>query len=514
MKTTFCWALAALAFSFSAPLIAACQYQVDQKGPLYSSYDAACSAAGGKYGRKNQFFGGWNTKRGCYFLPPVASWAHSVSKFGCGGCIDLNDDGLCDSESGEDDGKPKHCDATGNPIHRLYGNKYQEEVDFETYSNSPLRIARHYNSRSTEDGSFGKSWSGQHHLSLSLLSPFRIRINMADGKKLFFLRANTGNDWTPRQPLANDRLEVIDSEYHLFDEKKSSYIFDINGQLIRMETPNNEVFSYQYADNLLIQVNDSYGESVQFEYDANGRIIKAIDPAGGVYQYAYDLVGRLQYVSYPDATNGASGANPFSEDNPYKEYLYENTTFPTALTGIKDENSIRYATWGYDDQGRAVSSEHANGIDNFTLDYSEVNSEEDPRITETNALGKMTTYHISEVHGRRFVNSVEGHASQNCLASNKQTSYDGKGFYGKGGYPDEVTDWQGNITDYDYSDTGLEVRRIEAKGTPHQRVYVTEWDEINRLKLSETLEGAYKTTYQYNADRTLKEKSTVDISGQ
>jgi uncharacterized protein RhaS with RHS repeats len=46
-------------------------------------------------------------------------------------------------------------------------------------------------------------------------------------------------------------------------------------------------------------------------------------------------------------------------------YVYGNTNLPFALTGITDENGHGYASWAYDGQGRAVSSQLAGGV-NFT----------------------------------------------------------------------------------------------------------------------------------------------------
>ena len=38
-----------------------------------------------------------------------------------------------------------------------------------------------------------------------------------------------------------------------------------------------------------------------------------------------------------------------------------DTTFPNLLTGIIDENGVRFATWTYDSLARATSSQHAGG---------------------------------------------------------------------------------------------------------------------------------------------------------
>src|SRR5665811_226139 len=44
-------------------------------------------------------------------------------------------------------------------------------------------------------------------------------------------------------------------------------------------------------------------------------------------------------------------------------YVYGNSSYPFALTGITDENSNSYASWTYDSMGRCTMSEHAGGAD-------------------------------------------------------------------------------------------------------------------------------------------------------
>src|SRR5260221_14260096 len=80
------------------------------------------------------------------------------------------------------------------------------------------------------------------------------------------------------------------------------------------------------------------------------------DPASHVYQYAYDAAGRLSSVTYPDTR--------------VRTYVYENTSFPFALTGIIDERGIRLATYGYDTGGRANLTELTGPDSHFTLSYA------------------------------------------------------------------------------------------------------------------------------------------------
>lgn len=86
-------------------------------------------------------------------------------------------------------------------------------------------------------------------------------------------------------------------------------------------------------------VTDDTGRQLRFTYDSFKRISTVTDPAGGLLTYGYDAQNNLISVQYPDGRS--------------KTYLYENPTFPHALTGITDENGDRYATYRYDSQGRA-----------------------------------------------------------------------------------------------------------------------------------------------------------------
>ena len=53
--------------------------------------------------------------------------------------------------------------------------------------------------------------------------------------------------------------------------------------------------------------------------------------------------------------------------------------------------------------------------------------------------------------------------------------------YDANGYPDTKTDFKGYLTDSDYDSRGLELRRIDAKGTPQARITETEWHPSLRL---------------------------------
>ena len=87
------------------------------------------------------------------------------------------------------------------------------------------------------------------------------------------------------------------------------------------------------------------------------------DPAGGIYQYSYDTTfGNLTGVTYPDGSTKSYSYNESAHTG--------GTNLPQALTGITDQNGTRFATFKFDSRGRGTSTEHAGGVEKFTLSYA------------------------------------------------------------------------------------------------------------------------------------------------
>ncbi|UXY54078.1 RHS repeat protein [Pseudomonas tohonis] len=169
-----------------------------------------------------------------------------------------------------------------------------------------------------------------------------------------------------------------------------------------------------------------------------------------------------------------------------RTYQYENTQNPNLLTGITDERGIRYATWAYDDQGRAISSEHAGGAERTLVSYNA-----DGSSTVTNALGKRTTYRFQTIQGVRRITAIEGEPSANCPNSNSTFTYDDRGLV------KTRTDNKGNVTTFDYNERGLEVSRTEAFGTAQARTVTITWHPTLFLPATVT-EPDRITTYSYD----------------
>ena len=373
----------------------------------------------------------------------------------------------------------KTCKAAGNPINLAIGNKFQVVNDFIGSESFPLRLTRTYNSYTGE-------WSFNYTQSIATGSRY-ISATHEDGKTLIF---KTHNAYRGDPDIFNKIEPIIDGtgnrqgwKYTKINNTVETYnrinklssITDLNTDLTQVIT---------YKGKSII-VTTPTGQTLSLSLNNQKQVIRA-QHKGSVWSYDYSEAGSLETVTYP---NGKS-----------THYHYENKQYPRALTGITDENGVRFATWAYDDQGRAISSEHAGGKEKVSLEFHDNNS-----TTVTNPLGKKTTYHFQQFNGVNKVVKVEGHQSTNCAAANKEYSY----------YPNGLlktkTDWKGNTTEYKYNDQGLQVEKTEAVGTPQARTTTTEWDVEKRLPLKAS-DGLLETQYQYDEKGKLTSKKQVKVS--
>lgn len=386
-----------------------------------------------------------------------------------------NNEGLCISHGQKPYGPPEVC-ADTNPINITIGNKYQQQGDYRGAGAYPLSVVRAYNSHS-------ESWRFLPSIEAASIG-HSVILFRDNGKGLSYWEEN-GNwvadpDVTGTLVASEDAYgEITGWTYTNSNDQVETY--DAQGRILSVTDRSGLSHTYTYQSDS-ITVTHTSGDTIVYHLDGSGRVIGFTDPDNKSYQYSYDTEDRIVSVTYPDDT-------PLdTTDNPKRIYHYEDNNFPNALTGITDENGNRYATWSYDEEGRAISSEHANGVDKVTLTYNA-----DGTTTATNPLGKQTTYHFTTIHGVRKVTQVEGHPTTSCEGANKSYSYDANGNIAS------KTDWNGVTTSYTYDMArNLELTRTEAVGTPQERTITTEWHPQFRLPTKIT-EPNKITEYTYDA---------------
>jgi len=422
------------------------------------------------------------------------------------------------------------CEAGGsNPISAAHGAKTLEEVDY-TGPGGELRLARMYNSaRDPEKASgFGESWRHAYMRRLSVIDnatnnlvpiPYHAAFVRRPNGQIFSFKKVSGV-WQPDGDVNHRLVELFNESSQLIGRRLTLAdgdvveTYNLAGRVTSIQQRNGRTETLAYSDGtsgpnggflldangdpttsvipagILIRVTDPFGRALVLGYNTALRISKVTDPAGGIFRYQYDAAGNLISVTYPDTR--------------IRQYIYNepaNTSganLPRALTGIVDENEVRFATYKYDPQGRGISTEHANGVSKFEFAYSTDASGNPVSTTVTDPLA------TARVHG-----------FQTVLGALRATGRDLPG--GAGSFQAQThdtngnvasrTDWNGNRTNYTFDlARNLETSRIEGltssgATTPQTRTISTEWHTTFRLPAA-IAEPLRKTTFVYDADGT------------
>ena len=384
----------------------------------------------------------------------------------------------------------------GNPINVATGNKYQQEVDIPPIGGSdlPLQFERHYNSELQLNAAIGVKWTHTYH---RLVIPDNETTNETtfvrreDGSGYGFVNTNSG--WQPDRDIPV-QLEELDSGWRYTNTDDSVEEYDLDGRLISItdRAGNTQTLSYDSQDRLE-QVTDRFNQSLTFSYDDADRIADITDANGEVYRYEYDDSGNLITVRYPDTTPADMS------DNPVRTYHYEDPNYLNHLTGITDESGARFASWAYDDLGRAILSKHDETDERVDIVYNANGT-----TTVTDVQGQNHTYTFENVFSALRTSDISGGACATCGGNSQSISYDANGFVAS------RTDFNGTVTSFTRDNRGLELTRTEAVGTPEQRTITTAWHPDFRLP-TEIVEPNKITTFAYDANGNLMSRAETEL---
>lgn len=306
-----------------------------------------------------------------------------------------------------------------------------------------------------------------------------------DGQRVFFL---TENGVVTPPPSLKLRMQQTANGYSVTNDDDSVETYDSNGKLLSIWRRAGGVLTIGY-DNMgrLSTVTDSFGRSISVTRDGQGRIASVIDPAQHAVNYGYDASGQLSTVTQADGTT--------------RTHLYENATYPNALTGLLDENGSRYSTWGYDAQGRATSTSEAGGAGATTLVYNSNGT-----VNVTHPLGAVSTFTFARSGERNLVARIDGAPCPTC-AETRVTMYDANGYIRRS------DDYNNTMSTYVYDGLrGLETSRTEAS----LRTVTTAWHPTHRVP---TLISTYTpgvtaplttTSFTHDANGNVLSKTVTD----
>jgi RHS repeat-associated protein len=378
----------------------------------------------------------------------------------------------------------------GNPINVGVNNKYQEVIDIAATGGSPLTWSRYYNSgivgEDTRTGrkqtvpslaALGSRWRGTYDRSLAVVQGTnnrRIRLQRHTGERIDFVEA-AGRYQSAVEPRGQ-LVPQGDGWIYRPSEGQDAESYDSSGQLVSVGAGTARHVTLRYTD-ALVEVTDLQGRKLALAYDSAGRIASVSDGSGVAVTYAYDETaeaGRnadLAAATYADGTSHQYIYNAQS-------YIAGGASHPHVLTGIVDETGERFATFWYDGEGRAVRSEHANGIDGVAL-----SREDDGSVSVTGPTKAVHRYRYTEVRGSRRLVGVDQPGGAGCGAANSKIEYNADGTVSR------RTGFDGRIIEYKYDAKGNEIERTEAPGTPSARRIATTWHPTMDLPVRVTWPG-------------------------
>jgi RHS repeat-associated protein len=398
----------------------------------------------------------------------------------------------------------------GDPINLATGNKYQQETDFEA---TPwLAFRRFYNSQTSIRGdTLGPQWRHSFDRSLAFVNSLpngngstNIMALRPDGNGITFTPTTNGVWATdPNQP---DRLTQDSSGFTLFVAGPDQFErYSTSGVLQTITDKSGQVTTLSYSGSLLDTVTDPYGRVLHFAYDGSGLLQTVTLPDAGTLTYSYTN-GLLSSVQYPD---GKTRGYKYNESS-----LTGGTNLPNNLTGVVDENGVRYESTSYDALGQAKSSSKAGGAETVTLTGVGTGS-----VAMVSPFGGTMQYSFQDdgFGGLQLAStSVPCHASW-CNQSWAIISYDANG------YPRSYQDFMLNETDVTNNSVGLETTRVEGVGLAElgiQRTINTTWDvnlrnPLSRVVLDSNNNPVLQTAWAYNSRGQVTAQCLVDptVSG-
>ncbi len=376
------------------------------------------------------------------------------------------------------------CPATDNPITLGSGNKWLVEADVGG-PGSTLSFTRTYNSKpGTLSSALGARWRTDYSQQLvfetvtGTVWAFR-----PDGKSITFVLSGGAyvTDADVMERLYADTGGGAAYRLHRADQHVERY--DSSGRLISLTSSTGQTQTLAYdAQNRLTTVSDAFGRQIGFTYDAQNRISTLI-AAAGVFAYTYDASNNLSTVTYPDTR--------------VKTYHYNEAQFtgganlPNALTGITDENGVRYVNYNYDSMGKAVEESYpaaGSNTNHYALSFGSNST------TVTDPRGTARTYTFQNILGVVKSTGSSQPGGSGCGPASSAITYDGNGNVAT------RSDFNGNLTAYSYDlARNLETQRVEASGTPEARTISTQWHSTWRLPVK-VAEPKKLTTWIYNGD--------------
>ncbi|WP_420008376.1 RHS repeat-associated core domain-containing protein [Xanthomonas sacchari] len=361
----------------------------------------------------------------------------------------------------------------GNPCDVKTGEKFQTERDLDL---GWVTLTRYYHSGiALNTGGFGPGWTFSHSLHLTIQGD---TLGLIEGSGYAVPFRKLGSEY--RAANASGERIVANGDQWVLYRQDAIYTFDAKGKLVSRMAEDGSGWVYGYNTRGRLQsIASLQGRSIELVYadDNDDALITGI-VSGGVQlaSYGYDQQ-RLASVTYADGHS--------------RIYHYEDTRFPRHLTGVTTEDGQRFSTFAYDEVGRAISSQHAGGIDGINLAYSAAGT----RVTD--ALGDVNDYTMTEAGGASPKVATVARTDGTLQYSYNDQSSDFRRRLSS------VTDRRGIQTQHSYAEAtengvAVNIHTVrEAVGQPQERT-TTKRTAAGSNRLLSVQTGGRTVSYSYN----------------
>lgn len=399
-------------------------------------------------------------------------------------------------------GPPEVC--VGNPINIGNGNKFQVETDYAKTDTSPLEFKRYYNSAtSVFDARLGRKWRHSYDRSIvaqSLNGNQAATVLRQDGRQYFFTFNAALGSWHSEADVVLRLSRLADPSgnpigWELVSPDDDRELYDASGRLLSLAGREGHLYTLTYdRSGRLSRISDPKDRTLDIGYDDEGRIETLLGPGGISITYNYDGNDNLSDVTYPGEKQ--------------RIYLYEKPSFPHALTGLMDENNVRFASWLYDSKGRSVASEHFNGVDAHVVDYGS-GGPNMAEVTVVDSLDAERVYTFEMLHGVPRNTGQSQPSGTGCGFATSARVHDANGNI------ESATDFNDVTTRRSHNGRNLEVYRIEAQGEDDspdeafskERKIETDWSSKFRVPVEQR-------TFSCQAPETTEQPCGVAMSAR
>src|SRR6185436_12125745 len=150
-----------------------------------------------------------------------------------------------------------------------------------------LNITRTYNSKLQKEGLFGRGWSSAYDASIKVYDATFIRLNLPDGRAVYFTRPNSASAFAPvEQDFHSQVTQNGDASFTLSLKDGGSLQFNAAGKLLSLaDRFNNQTTLTYNAGGGLVSVSDPFGRVLSFTTNTNGQVLSISDSMGTIATY-------------------------------------------------------------------------------------------------------------------------------------------------------------------------------------------------------------------------------------